>query len=124
MTPTILNGDEKTCRVCDHRIVDIPSTAGVFPRGQCSVFCNDTSPQDKIRFLTLRVGEYGVFPCSECGTVMEGDYAGPPSVCSRCSPKLRERVLYDLLARCKVLEMVNFPDLRRDIDEALKMPRP
>lgn len=76
------------CDVCKHLIwVDRPNDMM-----GCSEFCATVSQAEKDAFLKLQVDEWGVWPCSECGQPVEGEYQ-PGAHCSTCHPKvqLRER---------------------------------
>ena len=62
----------------------------------CSEFCEQTTQVEKKAFLALQEGSYGVFPCSDCGGILEGDYSGPKKGwCYQCAQKrqLMQQVL-------------------------------
>jgi hypothetical protein len=88
----------EVCRVCGFAAATVTSVYEGTKRF-CSRFCEETTEAEKIAFLTLRVGEYGTWPCRECGAATEGDYTGPDDHCGGCSPKVQIRVFRRLLER-------------------------
>lgn len=62
----------------------------------CSEFCATVTAEEKAKFPTLKSGDYGVFPCSECGCATEGDYE-PGEWCGKCHPKVQLRLRDALL---------------------------
>lgn len=64
----------------------------------CSNFCCETSEEEQTRFLNLGPGEWGVYPCAECGCAIEGEYVAG-EVCSTCGPKVMLRRRTELLQK-------------------------
>lgn len=90
-----------------------------------SGFCLEASKQELIDFKNLKAGEYGVYPCIECGTAIEGIF-GDEDVCSVCAPKRRDRIRTNLLHRvlsvygARVSGTKAEIDLLREIQEELR----
>mgnify|MGYP001020708956 CR=1 FL=1 len=91
----------------------------------CSLFCLEASGQDLIQLKSLKDGEYGVYPCMECGSPIEGIF-GDEDICSPCAPKRRLRIRTALLH--KVLDIYGARvsgtqaeiDLLREVREELQ----
>jgi hypothetical protein len=62
----------------------------------CSEFCASVPEEALDSLATLKPGDFGLWPCSECGCVMEDEY-NPGGWCSGCSPKVRIRELEAVL---------------------------
>jgi hypothetical protein len=76
----------------------MPETCAVCRREKdpvmgCSDFCATQPAEVQAKFLTMEPGYYGLWPCTECGCVVEDEYPGRggDSFCSRCWPKVRLR---------------------------------
>jgi hypothetical protein len=68
----------------------------------CSEFCARESDEVIAKFKAgFQEGEYGIFPCSECGEPMEGEWT-PGAWCYSCSPKRSARIRGELLKECLV----------------------
>jgi DNA-directed RNA polymerase subunit RPC12/RpoP len=79
------------CEVCGFEIQ---------PEGYCSNFCATTTDEQKAAFKALKVEDWGIYPCANCGTAIEDMYPGPGSICSSCGPEVK-------LKRCqKLLEEI------------------
>lgn len=85
------------CQVCKH-----PFTQHIQPgyigEPHCSEFCATVTEADRVKFLTLKPGEFGIFPCPECGCVIEDEY-DPDDCCSSCAPERASRVRGGLLKK-------------------------
>lgn len=57
----------------------------------CSNFCAETTDADKAKWLAMQPGDWGYYPCAECGCVMEDEYSGPGAICSDCHPRVQLR---------------------------------
>lgn len=78
----------KTCEIC---------TRPIDPQyGGCSEFCAVTSDKEKAAYKALQPGDYGVFPCPECGCPTEGDWT-PGDHCYECDDKVHRRLRETLL---------------------------
>ena len=65
--------------------------------GACqSEFCTVLSEEDRAEFAKLKPGDYGFWPCSECGCIIDDQYT-PGGWCTSCSPRRRIRLLSELL---------------------------
>jgi hypothetical protein len=100
----------RTCPVCKRQIRRYDGIDHDF----CSEFCETTTDKEKADFLALKDNEYGVYPCSECGCAMEGEYK-PGGWCSTCHPKRSARVRGELLR--EVLAQTGLP---ADLIERIK----
>jgi hypothetical protein len=58
----------------------------------CSEFCATVYGENLAALATLKPGDFGLWPCSECGCVIEDKYT-PGGWCSGCSPKVMIRKL-------------------------------
>ena len=107
---------KEICRVCKFPIE-------TYDEGEskvCSEFCAQTSEKEKLDFLTLKPGEYGVWPCSENGCPTEGEYT-PNECCASCTPKRDARVRRELLQEVLRIGISNLPpDLVERIQASLK----
>lgn len=58
----------------------------------CSDFCETTSLEEKKALKDLQEGDYGLWPCSECGCAIQDEYV-PGGHCSKCvtTVKLKEQ---------------------------------
>ncbi len=63
----------------------------------CSEFCATQTQKVLEAFLLMKAGDYGVFPCSECGCAVEDFDYEPGSWCSSCTPKRAKRIYGELL---------------------------
>ena len=52
----------------------------------CSEFCATISDEDKEKFSKLQPGEFGLWPCPDCGCCIEDEYI-PTSCCGACGDK-------------------------------------
>ncbi len=69
----------------------------------CSEFCDETSDAEKLRYLTFKPGDFGFWPCSICGCVIDDVYEGPGvGNCGPCAPKRKIAELKTLLGECLV----------------------
>lgn len=102
------------CRICKFPVQS--HDGGEFT--SCSDFCATTSEREKMDFLTLQPGEYGVWPCSEGGCATEGEYK-PGAFCSSCAPKRDARVRGELLQRMLKMQLTLDPDFVNEVREAL-----
>lgn len=75
------------CPVCGHNIEF---------HGGCSDFCATATLEEKRIFLELQPGEYGVFPCADCGCIIEGDY-GKGACCRDCAENRQQRYLQQII---------------------------
>jgi hypothetical protein len=64
--------------------------------GYCSEFCAVVSAKELAAYKALKPGDYGVFPCSECGAPTEGDWL-PGMHCGSCDDTVRSRRRKELL---------------------------
>jgi hypothetical protein len=87
------------CDLCGHNHYREEHDGGAFVSEGCSEFCATATEEERAAFRTLQPGEYGVWPCSECGGTTEGDYT-PGAWCSSCDPKRAKRVRGELLREC------------------------
>lgn len=62
----------------------------------CSEFCATQDNDTKARLLDLKAGEFGIWPCSECGCAVEDEYE-PGAICSKCVHPRAARVRGELL---------------------------
>jgi hypothetical protein len=78
-----------TCPICkfEIRVHEQPGYRAEF----CSEFCGTTTQAEKEKFLALKEGELGLYPCSECGVIIEDEYH-PGGICSQCG-KLKSAAL-------------------------------
>lgn len=86
----------------------------------CSQFCALVPDREFEEFKKAKPGDYCVYPCSECGNPIEGEWFpdNPKQTrCAACGPKVR------LCERTKLLEeaLPHLPaELRARVEEALK----
>ena len=86
----------------------------------CSDFCSDREYYGHDAYpdpRRLKVGEFGYFPCSDCGCTMEGDYK-ENEVCSKCWKQRRFNARTELLR--EALKWKIGIDLRDRIEEELE----
>lgn len=81
----------------------------------CSDFCAQVSLEEKEAFKNLQPGQYGVWPCAECGRPIEDEYE-PNGHCSKCSDKVTLRRSEKELQKLKEENEV----LRREVTEAYR----
>jgi len=62
----------------------------------CSEFCASESDVGIQAFLALQPGEYGIWPCPDCGCSVEGEYE-PGGVCSNCARTRKHNRIRQLL---------------------------
>lgn len=84
---------------------------------RCSLFCQDVTQEERKAFLKLEPGQFGVYPCADCGCAMEDDYQ-PTACCSDCSKKRRAKGRLAILEKC--LPYVP-TDLQEEIRACLKL---
>ena len=77
-----------TCEVC-HRDIIREEYHDYVVEG-CSNFCATTTPEEKLALKELQAGEYGVWPCSECGSAIADTYE-LQGHCSGCTDKVALR---------------------------------
>lgn len=89
------------CPVCKRTITSEVCDGGRFVSDGCSEFCAVVPDKELEPFVKgMKDGDWGVYPCSECGCPMEDEYH-PGSFCSSCAPKVKIR---ELEARVAELE--------------------
>jgi hypothetical protein len=54
------------------------------------------SDEDKAKFLALKPGDFGPYPCAECGGTVEDEYE-PDGICCLCEDPRAKRVRGELL---------------------------
>ena len=104
------------CLVCKHPIYSEVMDGGRYIMDGCSEFCALASDQEREGFLKLKGGEYGAYPCFECGCTIEDEYE-PESNCSSCSPKVEIRTLK---ARIAELEKIEDARIQAALDYAVR----
>ncbi len=52
----------------------------------CSEFCASVTEEEREAFKNFKEGDYGLFPCADCGCTMEDEYH-KGDVCSDCHKK-------------------------------------
>lgn len=105
-----------TCDVCRRPIVPIVDQPGEV---ECSDFCYRATAAERLAFAEMKPGDFGCWPCSECGCIVEDEFPGPEGTCSSCAPTRRIRVLE---AECNALRsaLILVADLQlRRYDDAL-----
>ncbi len=85
------------CRICK-RHIEVYDQGAADESRYCSAFCAESTAEEKIAFLILRPGEFGVYPCSECGCAIEDEYKLGEH-CGSCEPKVESRRRLDLLTK-------------------------
>jgi hypothetical protein len=90
------------CRVCTRPWVREEYDGGEIVEEGCSEFCARVTEQEMIAFLTMKEGEFGVWPCSECGCPTEGDFT-PSAWCASCDPAVQLRNRNELLKEAQVV---------------------
>ena len=75
------------CPICKHSI-RVQSQPGYRNETYCSYFCAETAFEEKQKLTNLQKGEFGVWPCSGCGSIIEGEY-DPDGSCAACAEKTR-----------------------------------
>lgn len=53
------------CDLCDRAKDDVSF---------CSEFCAQTSQEEKDRYLAMKDGDFGLYPCEACGCIIEDQY--------------------------------------------------
>lgn len=76
------------------------------PELVCSDFCMELDGTNLTNWLSFKEGDYGFYPCQECGCIMEDEFR-EPRTCSTCAPKVKERNLKGLLLEC--LDLASLP---------------
>lgn len=84
------------CEVCKRPI----ERADEYSVG-CSEFCLVTSKEVKEASLQLKPGDFGIYPCSECGCAVEDVY-DEESCCASCAPTVTLRTRTKLLSEAAV----------------------
>lgn len=85
----------------------------------CSEYCDSALTDEEIDWRELKIGDYGLFPCSLCGCVIEGEL-DEERFCSPCYKKVRFENRTLLLKRCLALlseETNTFEQLVSDIEK-------
>ena len=96
-----------TCEVCKREKWEDRYSAG------CSEFCA-VEPEEVIAsYLAMKPGDYGVWPCSECGCPTEGDWSGPDDYCSGCAPKVK-------LRKCRILLLEALPHVPEPLAQQIR----
>jgi hypothetical protein len=74
--------------------------------GFCSEFCAEVPKKDLEVYLGAKKGDFCLYPCSECGCIIEDEY-NPKEICSRCEPRVsaRERKLLLIRALQAILDL-------------------
>lgn len=87
----------------------------------CSEYCDVTSDAEREFFRGAQPGEFCVWPCPECGCVVEDEYI-LDSCCGPCAPKKKVRELKKLLTRAlsHIPNTIGLEALRDDITKVLK----
>jgi hypothetical protein len=101
-----------TCDVCKREIDDETQW--------CSEFCNVVGEGDRLAYRNLKPGEWGIWPCSECGCPIEDELPAEDSerICSTCWPKVKAKKLTALLTEA----LPHLPgDLAARVQAALKL---
>lgn len=76
------------CQTCGLKLPD--------DGGCVSNFCFTTTPEEREALKTLRPGEWGCWPCSDCGVAIDDVYT-PGGCCSWCHPERQLKMLKQLL---------------------------
>jgi hypothetical protein len=80
----------------------------------CSEFCERVNLPGKDAFKNLKKGDWGFWPCAECGCVVEDEYV-PDGCCSQCAPKRTARIRADLLAKLLGCASLSAPTSTTDV---------
>lgn len=100
---------ERECSVCKFpiQLLEVPdyeSGRGRVPIEFCSEFCDETKDTEKTEFLNMKEGDFGFWPCTDCGHIIEDAYV-PNGCCSQCHKPRQLRALQAKLdAAEKLLE--------------------
>jgi len=65
----------------------------------CSEFCATVSPETIAKWKALQPGDFGIWPCPDCGCAIEDTY-NPSDCCGDCGPERERRRLKALLKEC------------------------
>lgn len=91
-----------TCAVCKRPSAILESFHGEVA---CSDFCYTTSDDEQRKWLAMKPGDFGVFPCAECGIAVEDEYAYE-AICDGCGPKRTLLRLQDAEAELALIRPV------------------
>lgn len=92
----------KVCPVCKHSVKQ--QADGYI---HCSEFCAETTDTEKAEWAKLKEGEFGYYPCADCGCLMQDMYE-PDSHCSDCAKERRVKARVKLLK--EVLALAALPE--------------
>jgi hypothetical protein len=81
----------------------------------CSLFCLEATGQELIELKSLKEGEWGIFPCAECGGPLEAEF-GVDVICAPCAPRRRLRVRTALLHKVLDIYGTRVSETQAEID--------
>lgn len=84
------------CPICKRAFYREEHDGGEFVSEGCSEFCATQDDAIRLQFTQLKAGDWGIYPCAECGCAIEDEYT-PGSICSRCVAPRAKRVRGELL---------------------------
>lgn len=91
--PLVTSGG--SCPICKRPFYREEYSGGYTEEG-CSDFCATQDDAVRLQFAQLKPGDWGVYPCAECGCAVDDLYE-VGSICSKCVHPRNSRVRGELL---------------------------